>query len=31
MTFTEAFLISNPDWLEILTDEPKGQLTIDYD
>jgi hypothetical protein len=32
MTFTEAFLIANPDWAEILADEPKqGQLTIDYD
>jgi len=31
MTFTEAFLIANPEWLEILTDEPQKQLTIEFD
>jgi len=32
MTFTEALLIANPDWIEILTDEQQqGQLKIDYD
>jgi len=30
MTFTEAFIIANPDWAEILTDEPPKQLTIEF-
>jgi len=31
MTFTESFLIANPDWAEILADEPSKQLTIEFD
>jgi len=31
MTFTEEFLIANPDWAEILTDDPPKQLTIEFD
>jgi len=29
--FTEEFLIAYPEWAEILTEQPQGQLTIDYD
>jgi hypothetical protein len=31
VTLTQALIHHYPDWAEILTEQPQGQLTIDYD